>query len=63
MVGALRLETDLADGVITSEGEAETGGDGLRGLTHPLGPPPAPGEAIQAAPGVLWLRLTIRIRV
>ena len=63
MVGALRLETDLADGVITSEGEAETGGDGLRGLTYPLGPPPAPGEAIQAAPGVLWLRLPLPMQL
>ncbi len=63
MVGALRLETDLADGVITSEGEAETGGDGLRGLTYPLGAPPAPGEAIQAAPGVLWLRLPLPMQL
>jgi len=59
MVGALRLETDLADGVITSEGETETGATGLRGLIYPLGDPPRPGEAVQAAPGVLWMRLPL----
>lgn len=58
MVGALRLETDLADGVATSEGEAETAA-GLRGLTYPLGDPPALGEAVEAAPGVLWMRLPL----
>ena len=63
MLGALRLETDLADGVITSEGETGTGGEGLRGLTYPLGAPPAPGEAIQAAPGVLWLRLPLPMQL
>lgn len=30
-----------------------------RGLTYPCGAPPAPGEAVQAAPGVLWLRLPL----
>ncbi|MBU1346694.1 MAG: MBL fold metallo-hydrolase [Alphaproteobacteria bacterium] len=63
MVGALRLETDLADGVITSEGEASTGSDGLKGLTYPLGAPPAPGQAVQAAPGVLWLRLPLPMQL
>jgi hypothetical protein len=59
MVSPLRLETDLADGVITSEGEIEPGVDTLRGLAYPLGPAPEPGRAVQAAPGVLWLRLPL----
>jgi glyoxylase-like metal-dependent hydrolase (beta-lactamase superfamily II) len=53
----------LADGVITSEGEAGTGSDGLRGLTYPLGAPPALGEAIRAVPGVLWLRLPLPMQL
>lgn len=52
--GALHLETDLADGVATVE--AERGG---RGLTYPLGDAPDLGQAVQAAPGVLWLRLPL----
>jgi glyoxylase-like metal-dependent hydrolase (beta-lactamase superfamily II) len=63
MLGALRLETDLADGVIISEGESETGGEDLRGLTYPLGTPPAPGEAVEAAPGVLWMRLPLPMQL
>lgn len=53
----------MADGVITSEGEIEPGADGLRGLTYPLGSVPAPGEAIEAAPGVLWLRLPLPMQL
>ena len=34
-------------------------GAGARGLTYPLGDPPAPGEAVEAARGVLWLRLPL----
>lgn len=30
-----------------------------RGLSYPLGAIPAPGEAIEAAPGVLWLRMPL----
>lgn len=30
-----------------------------RGLTYPLGDPPGPGLAVEAAPGVLWLRLPL----
>lgn len=30
-----------------------------RGLSYPLGDPPGPGQAVQAAPGVLWLRLPL----
>lgn len=63
MVGALRLETDLADGVITIEGEIEPGADGQRGLSYPLGPAPAPGEAIVAAPGVMWLRMPLPMQL
>lgn len=63
MVSPLRLETDLADGVITSEGEIEPGVDGLRGLTYPLGAAPASGEAVVAAPGVLWLRLPLPMQL
>ena len=59
----LHLETDLADGVITSVGEAEDGVEALRGLTYPLGEPPAPGLAIQAAPGVLWLRMPLPMQL
>lgn len=62
MVRALRLETDLADGVITTEGETDLA-DGARGLGYPLGVPPAPGEAVQAAPGVLWLRLPLPMQL
>ncbi len=51
----------MADGGITSKGEA--GGEGLRGLTYPLGAPPAPGEAIQAARGVLWLRMPLPMQL
>jgi len=53
------LETDLADGVITSEAETGSNGAGLRGLAYPLGDAPAPGEAREAAPGVLWMRLPL----
>ena len=30
-----------------------------RGLTYPLGAIPEPGKAIEAAPGVLWLRMPL----
>lgn len=47
----------MADGVATSKATRDD--PGSRGLTYLLGPPPAPGEAIRAAPGVLWLRLPL----
>lgn len=34
-------------------------GSGNRGLIYPLGEPPAPGQAVQAAPGVLWMRVAL----
>ena len=39
--------------------QAATADVGGRGLTYPLGDPPGSGDAIQAAPGVLWLRLPL----
>lgn len=50
----LRLETDLADGVM-SEDAAMT----ARGLTYPSGPAPEAGQAVEVAPGILWLRLPL----
>ena len=54
----------MADGPIITDvpAVADTGSEGAessRGLTYPLGPPPAPGEAVEAAPGVLWMRLPL----
>ncbi len=53
----------MADDASTSrtspfDGPAEPSA-GTRGLTYPLGEPPAPGLAVEAAPGVLWLRLPL----
>ena len=50
----------MADGATktTQDGTAETGA-GNRGLTYPLGTPPEPGHAVQAAPGVLWMRVVL----
>lgn len=49
-----RLETDLADGATTKDGRA-----GSRGLSFPFPGRPASGEAIEVAPGVLWMRLAM----
>jgi glyoxylase-like metal-dependent hydrolase (beta-lactamase superfamily II) len=46
----------LADG---APAENKDGRFGDRGLTYPLGAPPAPGQAVEAAPGVLWMRLPL----
>ena len=48
----------MAAATTTADGTVETGA-GNRGLTYPLGAPPAPGAAVQAAPGVLWMRLPL----
>lgn len=49
----------MADGATTTaDGTVETG-SGNRGLTYPLGAPPEPGQAVQAAPGVLWMRVVL----
>lgn len=53
-----RLETDLADGVVPEHEKAATG---ARGLIYPFARPPAPGEAIEVADGVLWMRLSMPI--
>lgn len=44
----------MADGVAGTTGEA-----GSRGLIYPFAGPPAPGDAIEVAPGVLWMRLAM----
>lgn len=46
----------MADGAPTAK-DAERFGD--RGLTYPLGAPPVAGEAVEVAPGVLWMRLPL----
>ena len=51
-VRPLLLETDLADGA------TQTTKDG-RGLTYPGPAVPAPGEAVEVARGVLWLRFAL----
>ena len=50
----------MADGAATNrtDGAAEAG-SGNRGLTYPFGGAPAPGEAIEVARGVLWMRLPL----
>jgi len=49
----------LADGVIPgADAKAATG---ARGLTYPFHGPPDPGQAIQVAEGVLWMRLPLPI--
>ena len=49
----------MADGAIPTE-IAQVARDG-RGLTYPHPVPPGFGEAIQVAPGVLWMRLSMPI--
>lgn len=44
----------MADGAATTAGEA-----GARGLVYPFAGRPAAGEAIEVAPGVLWMRLAM----
>ena len=44
----------MADGVVATT--ANTGG---RGLAYPFAGPPASGNAVEVAPGVLWMRLAM----
>lgn len=53
----LRLETHLAGGLAEVKDKASP--HGARGLTYPFDGVPALGEAIQVAPGVLWMRLPL----
>jgi glyoxylase-like metal-dependent hydrolase (beta-lactamase superfamily II) len=56
------LETDLADGGIILDDptlDIPVEPVSARGLTYPLAAIPEPGEAIEAAPGVLWLRMPL----
>lgn len=52
-----RLETDLADGVALTDLEPPAREE--RGLNYPFGRPPGPGEAVEVAPDVLWMRLAM----
>jgi glyoxylase-like metal-dependent hydrolase (beta-lactamase superfamily II) len=60
MLAGFRKETRLADGLpdtdLIDPPAAEGAPAGARGLVYPCGGPPAPGEAIEVADGVLWLR-------
>lgn len=47
----------MADGVILRDGTLT--GREERGLSYPFDAPPGPGEAVEAAPGVLWMRLAM----
>lgn len=42
-----------------ADGLATTGGGDARGLTYPVSTRPSPAEAIEVAPGVLWLRFAL----
>ena len=44
----------MADGAISDEAVTTA-----RGLTYPSGPPPEPGQAVEVARGVLWMRLPL----
>jgi len=48
----------LADGGVILDDPVEPMAT-ARGLSYPLGAIPEPGEAIEAAPGVLWLRMPL----
>ncbi|MGV9006196.1 MAG: MBL fold metallo-hydrolase [Brevundimonas sp.] len=47
----------MADGVVLPDDRPGAGGD--RGLIYPFPTPPGVGEAVEVAPGVLWLRLPL----
>lgn len=58
------MDTDFANGACMTGQVDETPlpGTGSRGLVYPLGQVPSPGDAIEAAPGVLWLRMPLPIK-
>jgi len=58
------LETDFADGTFMTEPVDETplSGTVSRGLIYPLGQAPSEGDAIEVAPGVLWLRMPLPMK-
>ncbi|MCS6627170.1 MBL fold metallo-hydrolase [Roseibacterium beibuensis] len=49
----------MADGSALTD--LETAAREERGLIYPFGPPPGPGEAIEIAPDILWMRLAMPI--
>ena len=49
----------MADGVAGTH--TEGGARGARGLTYPFSDPPGPGEAVEIAPDVRWMRLAMPI--
>ncbi|MDP3801256.1 MBL fold metallo-hydrolase [Brevundimonas sp.] len=49
----------MADGVAPAE--TDPASRDARGLTYPYPAPPASGEAVEVAPGVLWMRLSMPI--
>jgi glyoxylase-like metal-dependent hydrolase (beta-lactamase superfamily II) len=54
-----RLETDLADGSVLAEATPTARSE--RGLDYPFDRIPGSGEAIEVAPGVMWMRLAMPI--
>ncbi|WP_395699726.1 MBL fold metallo-hydrolase [Aquabacterium sp.] len=50
----------MSRAVPTPDGRPDTApSDGPYGLSYPCGEPPAPGEAREVAPGVLWIRMPL----
>lgn len=58
------MDTDVADNAFMTGQIDETPlpGMGSRGLIYPLGQIPSPGEAVEAAPGILWLRMPLPMK-
>lgn len=49
----------MADGLSAAGLDSEA--REARGLSYPFGPPPAPGEAVEITPDILWMRLAMPI--
>ena len=49
----------MADGVALMDEDRAAREE--RGLSYPFGPPPGPGEAVEVAPDILWMRLAMPI--